>query len=127
MAWNRIGRSFGAVQNENDELDHSASDQCCSLLVQIEKVDDILAPLPRILEDVFRMKVKKEEERNPQKPEKAIEIRRDSTTVYYHSTVINGGDCNCPITFGGEVWKEAQEQSVRAANATVEGLALLPP
>ena len=44
--------------------------------------------------------------------------------LQYHSTVINGGDCNCPITFGGQAYKEALEQSVRGANSTVEGVAL---
>ena len=28
--------------------------------------------------------------------------------------MINGGYCTCPITFGGETYKEAREQSVRA-------------
>ena len=62
---------------------------------------------------------------NSPNPEKAIEIRgKGSQTVHYHSTVINGGDCNCPIIFGGQAYKEALEQSVRGANSTVEGVAL---
>ena len=66
---------------EHEELDHSASAQCSSHLVQIGNCEDILFLLPRILEDVFHMKVKKEEERNSQNPAKAIEIQRDPTKV----------------------------------------------
>ena len=109
----------------NEELDTGRGPKCDSRLVQIEKVDDLLDPLPKLLDDVFEMKKRKEGEVNSQNPEKAIEIRgKGSQTVHYHSTVINGGDCNCPITFGGQAYKEALEQSVRGANSTVEGVAL---
>ena len=118
-------QQFWTRAYENDELENFRERTCESHLVQIEKVDDILAPLPSLLEDVFEMKKRKEQEVNSQNPEKAIEIRgKGSLTVHYHSTVINGGHCNCPITFGVEVYKEAQEQSVRGANSTVQGVAL---
>ena len=109
----------------NEELETARGPKCDSRLVQIEKVDDLLDPLPKLLDDVFEMKKRKEGEVNSQNPEKAIEIRgTGSQIVYYHSTVINGGDCNCPITFGGQAYKEALEQGVRGANSTVEGVAL---
>ena len=109
----------------NDELESFRTCECDSHLVQIEKLDDILDPLPGLLEKVFDMKKRKEAEVNSQNPEKAIEIRsKGNANVHYHSTVINGGYCTCPITFGGEVYKEAREQSVRGANSTVEGVAL---
>ena len=54
--------------------------------MQIEKVDDLLDPLPKLLDDVFEMKKRKEGEVNSQNPEKAIEIRgTGSQIVYYHS------------------------------------------
>ena len=109
----------------NDELESFRKEQCDSHLVQIEKLDDVLDPLPGLLEKVFDMKKRKKGEVNLQNPEKAIEIRsKGSANVHCHSTVINGGYCTCPITFGGEVYKEAREQSVRGANSTVEGVAL---
>ena len=108
----------------NNELDGYADENCRPHLVQIEECDEILLPLPMILQDIFQMKINKEMELNCNNPRKAIEIRRDAKTVYYHSTIINGKDCNCPITFGGESWKETQEQSVRAAHNTMQGLKL---
>ena len=106
------------------ELEEKDEKQCRSSSVQIEECGALLDDLPEILNSVFKMKMKKEAEVNCHRPEKCLEIARDARTVYYHSTIINGKNCNCPFTFGGESWKEAQEKSVRAANNTLEGLQL---
>ena len=98
--------------------------KCMSHLFQIEACDDILSGLPELLQKVFDMKVRKEREVNVCHPQKAIEIRKGQSKVYYHSSVINGNECNCPITFGGEAWKETQETVVRAAVNTIEGINL---
>ena len=106
------------------ELEDKDEKQCRSCLVQIEGCGKILNELPQLLNSVFQMKIKKEMEVNCNRPEKCLEIRRDAKNIYYHSTIINGNNCNCAFTFGGESWKEAQEKSVRAANNTIEGLEL---
>lgn len=108
----------------DSQLDQNAERTSRSSLVQIEECDEVLNELPGILNSVFRMKVAKEREVNQARPEKCLEIARDRSTVYYHSTIINGNSCNCPFIFGGESWKEAQEKSVRAANNTLEGVQL---
>ena len=43
----------------NDELETCRGTTCDSRLVQIEKVDDLLVPLPKLLDDVFEMKKRK--------------------------------------------------------------------
>ena len=56
--------------------------------MQIEKLDDILDPLPGLLEKVFDMKKRKEGEVNSQNPEKAIEIRsKGAANVHYSITL----------------------------------------
>lgn len=107
----------------NGELPNS-EEECMSHLFQIEDCDDVLSGLPELLQKVFDMKVRKEREVNVCHPQKAIEIRKGQSKVYYHSSVINGNECNCPITFGGEAWKETQETVVRAAVNTIEGINL---
>ena len=109
-------------------FDHQLQDkddrQSRSSILQIEECGEVLNELPEILNSVFKMKMAKEAEVNCHRPEKCLEIARDARTVYYHSTIINGNSCNCPIIFGGESWKEAQEKSVRAASNTLEGVQL---
>ena len=100
------------------------NETCNSHLFQVEACDDILSGLPELLQKVFDMTVRKEREVNVCHPQKAIEIRKGQSKVYYHSSVINGNECNCPITFGGEAWKETQETVVRAAVNTIEGINL---
>ena len=46
----------------NDELESFRKEQCDSHLVQIEKLDDVLDPLPGLLEKVFDMKKRKKGE-----------------------------------------------------------------
>ena len=107
-----------------NELEEKDEKQCRSCLVQIEDCGLILNDLPQLLNRVFQMKMNKEREVTCNRPEKCTELRSAAKNIYYHSTIINGNNCNCPFTFGGESWKEAQEKSVRAANNTMEGLQL---
>lgn len=108
----------------SNELDGHCGEACEADLIQIENCGDILEHLPQILQNVFDMKIRKESAVNFNHPTKAIEIRRDVGHVYYHSTTINGRNCNCPITFGGEAYREVVEQCCRPASGSVEGMAL---
>ena len=112
------------IAHRDCQLEEKDDRQSRSSIVQIEDCGEVLNDLPQILNSVFQMKMNKEAEVNCNRPEKCLEIARDARTVYYHSTIINGNSCNCPVIFGGEYWKEAQEKSVRAASNTLEGVQL---
>ena len=110
---------------KDQEMDWDASkDGLQSSLWQIRDCPS-LKKLPLLCQSIHDMKIEKEREINPHNPRKAVEIMgRQGAGVYYHSTTVNGRDCNCAVKFGGEKWRETQECSVRPCEATMQGVAM---